>query len=89
MNALSDPDVEELNAVFDELEAQIEICVAIITGGGTRSFAAGADIKGFKERLGDRDAAFKHSRSNQTVFSKILMPRGAPRRHENRLFMSL
>jgi enoyl-CoA hydratase len=71
MNALSFPVVEELGAVFDELEACTEIGVAIITGGGTRAFVAGADIKGFKDVAGKREIAVNGSRGMQAVFSKI------------------
>jgi enoyl-CoA hydratase len=71
MNALSGPVVEELGAVFDELETQTEIGAAVITGGGTRAFVAGADIKGFGDFIGRRDAAFNSSRGMQAVFSKI------------------
>ena len=71
MNALSGLVVEELGAVFDELEACTEIGVAIIIGGGARAFVAGADIKGFNEFLGKPELAVKSSRRLQTVFSKI------------------
>ncbi|NPU86607.1 MAG: hypothetical protein HPY65_19200 [Syntrophaceae bacterium] len=71
MNALSGPVVEELGMVFDELDARTEIGVAILIGGGTRAFVAGADIKGFGNFLGNREAAFQSSRGMQAVFSKI------------------
>ena len=63
--------MQELGEVFDELESRTEIGVAIVTGGGTKAFVAGADIKGFKDFIGSREAAFKSSRSMQAVFSKI------------------
>ena len=71
MNALSDQVMDELGSVFDELEARTEIGVAIITGGGTRAFVAGADIKGFEKLMGNRQAAVNSSRGMQAVFSKI------------------
>jgi enoyl-CoA hydratase len=71
MNALSGAVMEELGTVFDELEARTEIGVAIIIGGGTKAFVAGADIKGFKDFLGKRESAFNSSRRMQAVFSKI------------------
>lgn len=71
MNALSDEVVSELGAVFDELETRTEIGVAIITGGGTRAFVAGADIRGFGKFIGNRQAAVDSSRRMQAVFSKI------------------
>ncbi|HRT61256.1 MAG TPA: enoyl-CoA hydratase-related protein [Syntrophales bacterium] len=71
MNALSDEVMDELDAVFDELEARTEIGVAIITGGGTKAFVAGADIKGFEKLMGNRQGAINDSRRMQAVFSKI------------------
>lgn len=71
MNALSGQVMQELGDVFDELESRTEIGVAIVTGGGNKAFVAGADIKGFKDFIGSREAAFESSRSMQAVFSKI------------------
>jgi len=71
MNALSGQVMQELGDVFSELESRTEIGVAIIIGGGTKAFVAGADIKGFKNFIGNRDAAFNSSRGMQAVFSKI------------------
>lgn len=71
MNALSPPVVTELGSVFDELEARTEIGVAILIGGGTRAFVAGADIKGFKDLVGKRDVVFNGARGMQDVFTKI------------------
>ncbi len=71
MNALSRPVVEELGAVFDELELRTEIGVAILTGGGGKAFVAGADIKGFKDIIGHRGVVFDGARGMQDCFSKI------------------
>lgn len=71
MNALSRPVVEELGAVFDELELRTEIGVAILTGGGGKAFVAGADIKGFKDIIGHRGVVFEGARGMQDCFSKI------------------
>ena len=71
MNALSGSVMQDLGNVFDELETCTDIGVAIITGGGTKAFVAGADIKGFGQFIGSREAAFNSSRSMQAVFSKI------------------
>ena len=43
LNALDRQVLEDLNAVLDQVEADPEILVAIVTGAG-RSFVAGADI---------------------------------------------
>lgn len=71
MNALSGQVMQELGEVFDELEPRTGIGVAVIIGGGTRAFVAGADIKGFKDFMGKREAAFNKSSSMQDVFSRI------------------
>ena len=43
LNALNDQVIRDLDAVLDQVEAQEDILVAVITGSG-RSFVAGADI---------------------------------------------
>lgn len=48
MNALDVPTKEKLCEVFTELDARrADIRVVILTGGGDKAFAAGADIKAF------------------------------------------
>jgi enoyl-CoA hydratase len=71
MNPLSRAVVAELSNVFDELEARFDVRVAIITGGGTSAFVAGADIKEFNAIFGDRETAFKFSRDIQDALSKM------------------
>ena len=44
LNALDKQVLEDLNTVLDQVEADPEILVAIVTGAG-RSFVAGADMK--------------------------------------------
>ena len=72
MNALSDEVMDELDAVFDELEARTEIGVAIITGGGTKAFVAGADIKGFEKLMGNRQGAINDSRRRRRASCRVL-----------------
>ncbi len=45
MNALHPPAHEELSAAWDEVEADRDVWVAIITGAGERAFSAGNDLK--------------------------------------------
>ncbi|HRR40723.1 MAG TPA: enoyl-CoA hydratase-related protein [Syntrophales bacterium] len=71
MNPLSGRVMQELGEIFDEIESRTDIGVAIIAGGGTKAFVAGADIKGFKDFIGSREAAFASSRGMQAVFAKI------------------
>jgi enoyl-CoA hydratase len=49
LNALCDALVEELNRVFDDLEADDDIGAIVLTG-SDKAFAAGADIKEMKDR---------------------------------------
>ena len=68
LNALSSAVLEELGNVFDELEADKEIYVVILTGAG-RSFVAGADIAEMS-RL-DAEAGRAFGRLGAAVFRKI------------------
>ena len=47
MNAINNKVMEELNAVMDEVENNIDIRSVIITGSGAKAFVAGADISEF------------------------------------------
>jgi len=44
-NALNPPANHELGAVFDAFESNSDLWVGILTGGGEKSFCAGADLK--------------------------------------------
>lgn len=71
MNALSTAVMEDLAAVFEELEGRRDIGVVLLTGAGERAFVAGADIKGFRDMFGKRDEVVRGSRAMQACFSKI------------------
>ena len=45
LNALNAATVSELNTLIDEITADHEVKVVIVTGAGPKSFVAGADIK--------------------------------------------
>lgn len=47
LNALNKVVLDELNKVLDEIESNPEIKSVIVTGSGTKSFVAGADISEF------------------------------------------
>ncbi len=69
LNALSHALMDELSAVFNELEENEEVLVVILLGGGERAFVAGADIKQFPTM--DQAAAEKFSSEGQDVFNQI------------------
>jgi enoyl-CoA hydratase len=70
LNALSFRLKEELSMVFDEMEADPDVKVVILTG-GTRAFSAGADIK---ERSGvqmDQAEFYFSQRKSHQLFCRI------------------
>ena len=70
LNALNKKTLEELSFILDELDADSEVRVVIITGSGEKSFVAGADIKEFSDF--DQTKAEELARNGQnTVFNKI------------------
>jgi len=48
MNALNGDVIDELEMLINEIKADDEIKLVIITGAGSKAFVAGADIMGFK-----------------------------------------
>ncbi|MBS1921187.1 MAG: enoyl-CoA hydratase/isomerase family protein [Bacteroidetes bacterium] len=69
LNALNKSVMEELNEVVDEIYKNSLIKAAIITGAGTKSFVAGADISEF---LGlNHEEAMMLSEKGQIIFFKI------------------
>lgn len=69
LNALNADVLNELSAVVDQLEADEEVRVIILTGAGDKSFVAGADIA-FMSKLTPLEAK-DFARKGQMVFSKI------------------
>ena len=69
LNALNAATFEELNAAFDDLAADSEARVVLLTGGGERAFAAGADIRELDAVGPGEGKAF--SLRGQAVFRKI------------------
>ncbi len=63
--------IQEISDVMKEVNVRTDVSVIIFTGSGTKSFAAGADIKGFNERYGRRDPAFQTCRLVQQCLSDI------------------
>jgi enoyl-CoA hydratase len=69
LNALNQALMDELKAVFKELEENEGVLIVILRGGGERAFAAGADIKQFPTM--DQAMAEKLSSEGQDVFNQI------------------
>ena len=69
LNALNKQVMADLDAVFAEVETNNEIKAAIITGSGTKSFVAGADISEFIELSSAEGMDL--ARAGQNIFFKI------------------
>jgi len=69
LNALNKMVMEELNTAIDEVYDNSEIKSAIITGSGTKSFVAGADISEFLGLSAEEGKAL--SKKGQKLFFKI------------------
>ena len=68
LNALNAATFAELDSAFDELAADHEVRVVLLTGAGERAFAAGADIRELAAVEGDGKA---FSLRGQAIFRKI------------------
>jgi len=74
VNAFNTPTVLELNETLDELFANPDVKVVIITGGGQLAFVAGADIGEINSIVTSPDARARlgdASARGQAVFTKI------------------
>src|SRR5512136_2788385 len=69
LNALNAPTLTQLDQAFDQLAGNTEVKGVVITGGGEKSFVAGADINEFLQVKGNTAAAFMAR--GQRIFDKI------------------
>ena len=69
MNALNSEVLSELDKVIDEVNENVNIKSAIITGAGEKAFVAGADISEFQSL--DRNTAEEFAKRGQRIFFKI------------------
>jgi enoyl-CoA hydratase len=69
LNALNKDVFTDLNNVVDEIENNIEIKSAIITGAGNKAFVAGADIAEFSSY--NKKEAMALAKRGQDIFFKI------------------
>lgn len=69
LNALNGPTLTQLSQIFDALAKNPEVKGVIITGGGEKSFVAGADISEFLQIKGETAVGFMAR--GQRIFDKI------------------
>ena len=69
LNALNQPTLTQLDRIFDGLAGNPEVKGVIITGGGEKSFVAGADITEFNQLSGK--SATEFMARGQRIFDKI------------------
>jgi enoyl-CoA hydratase/carnithine racemase len=61
VNALADPVLEALGAAAAEVAADEDVRAVVLTGAGSSSFAAGADLAEFERALGDAATMEAHA----------------------------
>ena len=69
LNALNAPTLTQLDQIFDALAKNQEVKGVIVTGGGEKSFVAGADISEFLQIKGNTAVGFMAR--GQRIFDKI------------------
>lgn len=69
LNALNSDTLNELNAVFTQLEKDDEVNVILLTGSGEKAFVAGADIGELNKCNEDTGKTF--AKKGQEIFDKI------------------
>lgn len=72
VNALSEKVIEEILVCLGEMEQDRDIRVVVVTGGGTKAFMAGADIKEFPHLMqGKAGAAGKYASRGHLMFNRL------------------
>jgi len=71
MNALNHQTLQELEAAFDDVKADNDVRVLVVTGSGEKAFVAGADIGELLEVAGKSDEAASLAGYGQSVFRKL------------------
>lgn len=70
LNALNRSTLGELDKIISECEVNTTVRAIVITGSGSRAFAAGADI-GELQELDSAQAGFEHSKSSHELLFKM------------------
>lgn len=68
-NAVNNATVEEIDGALDQLEANAELRILILTGKGEKAFVAGADIEELNKR--DTHLGRSETRRRQEVYTRI------------------
>jgi enoyl-CoA hydratase/carnithine racemase len=71
VNSFNTEVIEELGEAVDELLADDEVKVIVVTGGGTNAFVAGADIPEIKKLLGKEGGLKTAAEAGHALFTKI------------------
>jgi enoyl-CoA hydratase len=71
VNSFNTEVIDELGEAVDELLADDEVKVIVVTGGGTNAFVAGADIPEIKELLGQEGGLKMAAEAGHALFTKI------------------
>jgi enoyl-CoA hydratase/carnithine racemase len=71
VNSFNTELIEELGEAVDELLADDEVKVIVVTGGGTKAFVAGADIAEIKKLLGQEGGLRMAAEMGHALFTKI------------------
>jgi enoyl-CoA hydratase/carnithine racemase len=71
VNAFDRATLNDLDAAFDELIADDQVKVIVVTGAGQNAFAAGMDLKDVMALGQDQDAARGMMRKGQALFNKV------------------
>lgn len=72
VNALSGKVIEEILVCLGEMEQDRDVRVVVVTGGGTKAFMAGADIKEFPHLMqGKAGAAGKYASRGHQMFNRL------------------
>ncbi|MGD0076112.1 MAG: enoyl-CoA hydratase/isomerase family protein [Candidatus Binataceae bacterium] len=69
-NAIGLPTMAEFERILDWVESSSEVAAIVLTGGGTKTFVAGGDLKAF-EQLTTHESAAAMSRQMQRLMGRL------------------
>jgi enoyl-CoA hydratase/carnithine racemase len=71
VNSMADALLDELGAVLESVEADLEVGALVLTGTGSKAFAAGADLPGLRAAMDDPDELAAHTSRTRRVLSRL------------------